>query len=357
MAFNKAIKLTLWEKLDFFPALVSIWITAIWAILTGLRRESNQPKTLFLHIGYALFRKATTRLSIKQMQYVLPPTNKMYETYVKKTKRMSHTIDLGKGSYGHWIGDAKADNVLIWYHGGGFALPANMGYFKFFANLVDHAATHNKSLAIFSLTYTLAPQATYPTQLRQAVDCLRYILANTSHQPSRIFLGGDSAGGNLVGGVLSHLAHPHPQIDPLNVSENLAGAVMIAPWTLMDTDFPDRKIDSSGDLITPAVAGPWARAYLGTATRDVYTDLSKAESDWYSTFPVANVLICAGGNEILLPIIQDFAEKFKAGFPSSELFVGHREGHVAPIYNLELGDTTETEQGKRVKEWLSKRLF
>lgn len=186
-----------------------------------------------------------------------------------------------------------------------------MGYFKFFANLVDHAATHNKSLAIFSLTYTLAPQATYPTQLRQAVDCLRYILANTSHQPSRIFLGGDSAGGNLVGGVLSHLAHPHPQIDPLNVSENLAGAVMIAPWTLMDTDFPDRKIKSSGDLITPAVAGPWARAYLGTATRDVYTDLSKAESDWYSTFPVANVLICAGGNEILLPIIQDFAEKFK----------------------------------------------
>lgn len=41
----------------------------------------------------------------------------MYETYIKKTKRLSHTIDLGKGSYGHWIGDAKADNVLIWYHG------------------------------------------------------------------------------------------------------------------------------------------------------------------------------------------------------------------------------------------------
>jgi hypothetical protein len=110
-------------------------------------------------------------------------------------------------------------------------------------------------------------------------------------------------------------------------------------------------------LITPAVAGPWAGAYLGTTTRDVYTDLSNAESDWYATFPVESVLICAGGNEILLPIIQDFAEKFKAGFPSSELFVGHREGHVAPIYNLELGDTTETEQGKRVKEWLTKRLF
>jgi hypothetical protein len=70
MPFNKAIKLTLWEKLDFFPALVSIWITAVWAILTGLWRKSNQPKTLFLHIGYAVFRKATVRLSIAQMQYV-----------------------------------------------------------------------------------------------------------------------------------------------------------------------------------------------------------------------------------------------------------------------------------------------
>jgi acetyl esterase/lipase len=248
-----------------------------------------------------------------------------------------------------------------------------MGYFKFFANLVDHAAQQNKSLAVFNLTYTLAPQATYPTQLRQAVECLRYVLDNTPHQPSRIFLGGDSAGGNLVGGVLSHLAHPHPQIDPLSLKEKLAGAVMIAPWTLMETDFSDRKIDSSGDLITPAVAGPWAGAYLGTATRDVYTDLSTAEPEWYTTFPVQSVLICAGGNEILLPIIQDFSEKFKvcagdydlnerlligqAGFPSMELFVGHREGHVAPIYNLELGDTTETEQGKRAKEWLTKRLW
>ncbi|EAW13596.1 lipase/thioesterase family protein [Aspergillus clavatus NRRL 1] len=346
MAFNKAIKLSLREKLDFFPALVSIWITAVCALATGLWRSSNQPKTLFLHIGYAVFRKMTARL------YVTPPSNKIYEQYIKKTKRLSQTIELGKGSFGHWIGDANANNVLIWYHGGGFVLSANMGYFKYFANLVDYAAQHNQSLAIFSLTYTLAPQATYPTQLRAAVNCLRYILDNTALQPSRIFLGGDSAGGNLVGGVLSHLAHPHPHITPVKLAGNLAGAVMIAPWTLLDTEFPDREIDPSGDLITPAIAGPWARAYLGTATRDFYTDLSTAEPGWYSSFPVETVLICAGGNEILLPIIQDFAAKFKAGFPSSELFVGRREGHVAPIYNLYIGDTTETEQGKRVKSWL-----
>lgn len=60
-----------------------------------------------------------------------------------------------------------------------------------------------------------------------------------------------------------------------------------------------------------------------------------------------------GANEILLPIIKDFYEKLQAGFPSVELFIGHRECHVAPVFNLELGVSEETEQGKKVKEWLA----
>lgn len=232
-------------------------------------------------------------------------------------------------------------------------MPANMGYFKFYSHVVRDLERAGKSVAVFSLTYTLAPQATYPTQLKQAVAALRYILSQPDRDPATVFLGGDSAGGNLVCGVLSHAAHPHPQIEPLNLSGNLGGAAMIAPWTLLDTEFPDMEIYHGGDLITQAVAQPWASAYLGNAPRDNYTDLSNAPTDWYENFPVNQVLITGGGNEILLPIIQDLAEKFKKGFPNVELLVGHRECHVAPIYNLELGDSTETEQGKKVKSWLT----
>ncbi|BAE66566.1 unnamed protein product [Aspergillus oryzae RIB40] len=198
--------------------------------------------------------------------------------------------------------------------GGGFALPANLGYFSFFTRLIADSGRANKSLAVFSLTYTLAPHATYPTQIRQAVEALRYVVEQTKFSPGHILLGGDSAGGNLVGGVLSHLAHPHPAIAPVNLSEHLRGAVMIAPWTSMETDFSGQEIDSRGDLITPAVAGPWASAYLGTAKRDYYTDLSTAPADWYSTFPVQKILVCAGGSEILFPIIQDFVKKLKVSF-------------------------------------------
>jgi acetyl esterase/lipase len=228
-----------------------------------------------------------------------------------------------------------------------------MGYFKFYAQVIADLERAGKSVAVFSLTYTLAPQATYPTQLRQAVAAVGYILTQPNRDPSTIFLGGDSAGGNLVCGVLSHAAHPHPQIEPLALGEHkFGGAAMIAPWTLLDTEFPGQDIYHGGDLITTAVAAPWSTAYLGGATRDYYTDLSTAPTEWFSAFPVKRVLITGGGNEILLPIIRDFAEKIQAGFPDVELFVGYRECHVAPIYNLELGSTEETEQGKKVKAWL-----
>ncbi|KAJ5298055.1 hypothetical protein N7508_008304 [Penicillium antarcticum] len=358
MSLSKVSKvtLTLQEKLDFLPALASILLAGFYALLTGLWRTERQAKTLFLHLGYAIFRKATARLTPSQLQYVSPPSHKIYEIYTKKTGAPAQSVELGNGALGHWVGDRNADNVLVWYHGGGFGLPASMGHFKFYAQLIADLKAQGKSVAVFSLTYTLSPIATYPTQLRQAVECLRHVISQPNRSPSSVFIGGDSAGGNLVGGVLSHLAHPHPEITPVELSSNLGGAVLVAPWTLMDTEFPDQEIYHGGDLITQAVAQPWSSAYLGKAQRDYYTDLSTAPVDWYSTFPVESVLITGGGNEIMLPIIQDFAAKFKEGFGKVELFVGHRECHVAPVYNLELGSTEKTQQGKKVEAFLTEMM-
>ncbi|KAL1961041.1 hypothetical protein VTO42DRAFT_4929 [Malbranchea cinnamomea] len=367
---SKPKPLTLAEKLDILAAGLSLALTGFLALLTGLWRSQRQAKTLFLHIGYAIFRRSTVRLSPRQLQYILPSTNAVYRQFARKTKQPPQSVELGHGAAGHWVGDSNAENVLVWYHGGGFALPANPGYFDFFRRIIADAARAGKSLAVFSLSYSLAPQASYPTQLRQAVECLRYIVEQQGpagrqgrpRSPRNIFLGGDSAGGNLVGGVLSHLAHPHPQITPLGLGgEPLGGAVFIGPWTLFDQELPGRvaaaDIYDGGDLITPAVGPTWSQAYLGGAPRDYYTDLSTAPAEWFATFPVQRVLITAGENEILRPIVEDFAGKFRAGFPRDvELFVGKREAHVAPVYNLYLGDKTETEQGKRVKQWL-RELF
>lgn len=188
-----------------------------------------------------------------------------------------------------------------------------MGYFIFLDGLVASARSHGQDLAVFVPTYSLAPSAAYPTQLTQSVEALRYILEHTGRAPAQVLLGGDSAGGNLAMGVLSHLAHTHPAIEPLKVNEPLAGVVAIAPWTLIGEDHSARLagIYSGGDLITPEVDGPWAGAFLGGAPKDYYTSASAAPPSWLGAFPVAQVLICGGGSEIMLPAIEDFAEKLQ----------------------------------------------
>ncbi|KKZ61468.1 hypothetical protein EMCG_00130 [[Emmonsia] crescens] len=350
-------KLTLWEKLDMIPGLCSVVLVALHALLTGFWRTEKQPKTLTLHVGYAILRKATARLSPLQLQLVMPSTTKAYELYAKKTRQPVQSVELPHGVHGHWIGDKNAKNVLIWYHGGGFALPASMGHFRFFSRTIKDMQKAGKPLAVFFPTYTLTPHAVYPTQVRQAVECLRYILDMTGREPANVFLGGDSAGGNLVGAVLSHVAHPHSQIDEVSVSENLGGAVLVSPWTSLEAEFPrDRIIDPQGDMITHAVGGLWSSSYVETTKRDYYTDLSMAPADWYHDFKVNSVLILGGGDEILLPAIEDLAAKFKGGFSNVEYFVGKRECHIASIFNLCLGDRTETETGKRMKIWLRELL-
>ncbi|KAK2790182.1 hypothetical protein FQN52_005677 [Onygenales sp. PD_12] len=350
-------RITLWERLDLIPGLLSVVLAGLLSLLS-YRRSPKQAHSLLLHVAYAVLRKSTARLSPLQLQRIMPPTSKIYERYSKRMKRPVQTVELPHGVLGHWVGDRTSKNVLIWYHGGGFALPANMGYFQFFTKLINHMDKKGKPLAVFFPTYTLTPHAVYPTQIRQAVECVRYILETTGREPGNVFLGGDSAGGNLAGAVLSHIAHPHSEIDKLSVSQNLGGAVLMSPWTHMAAERPEgHVVDSQGDIVTEFVDTPWRAAYMGgNSKRDYYTDLSLAPADWYSSFTVNSVLILGGGNEILLPVIQDFAEKFQGAFPNVSLFIGKRECHLAPIYNLYLGDRTETQTGHRLKTWLEELL-
>lgn len=198
-----------------------------------------------------------------------------------------------------------------------------MGYFKFLERLV--ASSHLKDIAVFVLTYTLAPHAQYPTQIVQSVGALRYIVTQSGRRPGHVILGGDSAGGNLAVGVLSHLAHPHPAVAKLDLSEPLGGLALIAPWTSLDSQ-PSENLDCRGDIITPYVAGPWSRAYLGDSNRDYYTDPSTAPSTWFRDFPVEKVLILAGQNEIMLRDIEAFAENFVVR-PTSTAMANLENGH------------------------------
>lgn len=49
-------------------------------------------------------------------------------------------------------------------------------------------------MAVLLPTYDLAPQVSYPRQLTQGVEIVRYLITELGRKPENIILAGDSAG-------------------------------------------------------------------------------------------------------------------------------------------------------------------
>jgi acetyl esterase/lipase len=186
--------------------------------------------------------------------------------------------------------------------------------------LNDLQASLGPDVSALLLAYDLAPEHTYPTQLKQAVELLRYLVETERREPSDLVMGGDSAGGNLTLGVLSHLVHPHPEIQPLQLSSKIHAAMLISPWaSLTQTNTPAFITNAERDMFDARTLTRWSTAFLGSTSPfagDFYSEPVLANPEWW--IPVADVvgevLIWAGDNEILKDGILAFAEKFTKGF-------------------------------------------
>ncbi|KAG5293032.1 alpha/beta hydrolase fold protein [Histoplasma ohiense] len=349
-------KLTVAEKLNMILAGLSWIASAIYVAITGVFRGQRGHKHYNKHVGYAMIRAAVTRLSTRQLQALNPPTNQAYELFATKNGFTPQTVPLEHGAQGHWIGNKDAKNVLIYYHGGGFATAAGPAFFQLQYNILNQLKAAGKDLAIFFITYTLTPHAVYPTQLTQAVEALRYIINITSRSPSDIFIAGDSAGANLSLGVLSHISHPHKAIQPLELSEPLAGALPISPWVSFSLDYPSVEENKNKDILAPSALARWSSLYAAGSEPDNYMEPLRAPADWWKDLKVRDVLILTGSDDLFRSPIGQFVEKFKTAFPSTTFVVGEDECHNGPIISLMIGDQSETEQGKAYASFLLSKL-
>ncbi|GFG12123.1 arylacetamide deacetylase-like 2 [Aspergillus udagawae] len=349
------VRLTLLEKADLIPGYLSVLATALYTTVTGIFRGSSGAKEYGVHVGHAIVRKMVMRFSILQMQSIAPSTSKAYEQSMTKQGLQAQTVTLKLGARGHWIGNPNAKNVVIYYHGGGFAIGSPPAHFDLCSRIVADLSANGHDVAIFFLAYTLTPHATYPAQLRQAVEAVRYILTETNLSPSNVIVGGDSAGGNLAFAVLLHLSHPHPEIEPVALSTNLAGVFGFAPWVSFRTDGASMDANRYRDMIPPDALKRWSSAYLASRESDSWSEPALAPVEWWAGAKTDQVLILAGQHEILFSAIDDFAERFKSVFPRTTYVVGYGETHVDAVYSASL-KSTESQQGNELKRWLGARL-
>ena len=168
----------------------------------------------------------------------------------------------------YWIGKPPQDSeftVLFYLHGnhhhirptnrltnpilgGGYLHAIQPGHIKFLQQCI---ANVKRPVSIAILDYTLTTQSPWPAQLQSAIAGTNFLL--NDYRPSRIILGGDSAGGHLVLSLLSHILQPEASpcsASPVTLTEPFAGAFLMSPWVTPATSAPSYTRLAKRDHLT-----------------------------------------------------------------------------------------------------------
>lgn len=142
--------------------------------------------------------------------------------------------------------------------------------------IVDAVPGH--SIRIFSLDYSLVPEARYPTQLQQIAHAYEYLLTTTT--PENIIVAGDSAGASLLLSFLLHIARPNPDI-PTKSEQRIpppASLILISPWCNIDSHHqspggtpPIAVVDE--DFLDTGMLDEYARLYTGASSLNIPVSL------------------------------------------------------------------------------------
>jgi acetyl esterase/lipase len=187
---------------------------------------------------------------------------------------------------------ARADRALVYLHGGGYCL----GSVATHRGLVGRLS-RTARLRVLSVDYRLAPEHPHPAAVEDAVAAVRFAYS-TGLAPSRVAIGGDSAGGGLALAALLALRDAGLPLP--------AAGVCISPWT--DLSGSGDSVRTRAELDPLVDAGDLQRlaaAYL--AGRDARTPLaSPLFADLRGLPPL---LVHVGTAEILLDDATALAER------------------------------------------------
>jgi acetyl esterase/lipase len=222
------------------------------------------------------------------------------------------------GVPGIWTLPAGADTskVLLYTHGGGFAVGSAASHRK----LAAHVA---KALGVvaFVLDYRRAPEHPHPAQVEDGVAVFT-ALTDRGIVPADITTIGDSAGGNLAIAI------------PLALREQglpLPGRVIaFSPWLDMENKGETLVTNAATDaLITVPLLEGMIAGVLAGGTIDPTTPLANPLHADFTGFPP--LYVNAGGAESLVDNATRVAEKAAAAGVDVTLSVVDGMQHVFPF--------------------------
>lgn len=209
----------------------------------------------------------------------------------------------------------SGEHVFLYLHGGGYV----MGSCAAYRALASRLALACGIQAVVP-EYRLAPEHPFPAGLDDAVAAYHALLA-AGHDPRRIVIGGDSAGGGLTLATLLTLRDAGAPLP--------AAAVLLSPFT---------DLTCSGETLTtraavepwldPTLFDPLARLYAGKHDR-AQPLLSPLLGDLRGLPPL---LIHVGDHEVLLADSTRLAERARAADVRVEIEVWPELWHVFQFF-------------------------
>ena len=178
-------------------------------------------------------------------------------------------------------------------------------------------------VAVAVLQYSLAPDAKFPTQLRQAVAAMNYLL-DTGIDPRNVILGGDSAGGNLAVQLLCHISQPRMGIEVVRLHEGrFAGIFLVSPWVSGKTKTRSFKDNDDVDMLSKAIVTKTQEQVLLAEDAAVTHNLPNAalpldgNLSWFCDIQRVTeaMYITCGGLEVFRDDICAFAEAMRIRNP------------------------------------------
>lgn len=229
-----------------------------------------------------------------------------------KEPTVSVTQVMIKGVNCYWFTpqDPSPDRIVIYVHGGGFA----MGSVRSHERMVTHFAKAVQTKILF-IEYALAPENPFPAGINDLLTVYREL--SDRYPGDHISIIGDSAGGGLIVSAIGEMLKmqlPLPRT-----------AVLISPWISLACDTPSYEEKALVDIsLTRDMLLMFARTYTG----DVPLEVSSPKNAPITQFPP--VLIMAGTNEILLDDSKHFYNSIKEIQRRSRLSIYEGQPHVWP---------------------------
>ncbi|KAJ2365339.1 hypothetical protein IW150_006238 [Coemansia sp. RSA 2607] len=209
------------------------------------------------------------------------------------------------------------ENILLYIHGGGFALGSSAGYRHITCQLSE-----SSRVRVISVDYRLAPQNPFPTQIYDILVVYKYLLQQ-GFAAQNITVAGDSAGGTLAI-ALTHLLR--------FIGSPAPGAlVLLSPWSnLVDTK-PSVEANKDYDFVVlrpleSPISNPRLLYKPGQRlTPEIRTEMrDPLVSPYFGDFKnFPPTLVQAGAKEVLIDDIEALVKAIdeqNPGNPDSVVF-------------------------------------